>query len=160
MTHKEKAMALFQEGYNCAQAVLCAFEDVTGLDRRVSLNIAATFGGGLGRLREVCGTVSGAAMVLGMAYGGGEHTDTEIRKIHYARMQSFAEAFRQENGSYICRDLLNAASAVKHIDGKDNPAPEKRTNEYYKKRPCLQIVGTAADLLDRMLESEDPDAQK
>lgn len=161
MTHKEKAMSLFREGYNCAQAVLCAFDDVTGLDRQTSLNISSTFGGGLSRLREICGAVSGAAMVLGTVYGGGEQTDITWRKLQYARVQKFAEAFREMNGSYICRELLNsAAQDTKTIEGKENPTPEERTMEYYKKRPCVKIVGIAAELLDQMLESEIPNLDK
>ena len=104
--HRERATALFQEGYNCAQAVFCAFADVTGLDLETSARLASSFGGGLGRLREVCGAVSGAAMVLGMAEGYADPKDAQAKKDHYARVRDFAARFREANGSIVCRELL------------------------------------------------------
>ena len=146
--HADKAKALFEAGYNCAQAVFCAFEDVTGLDRDTAAKLASSFGGGLARMREVCGTVSGAAMVLGMAKGYSEPDSVEAKKAHYHLVQKYCNEFKSNNGSIICRDLL-AGSTV--IPGND---PEARTPEYYKRRPCPNMVWYAANLLDQILNEK------
>lgn len=143
--HGEIARSLFMQGYNCAQAVLCAFGDVTGLDNDTAARLASSFGGGLGRLREVCGTVSGAAMVLGMAKGYATPGDQQAKAAHYHTVQEFARRFREENGSIICRELL---SGVQTVPGDD---PEPRTPEYYRKRPCPELAACAARILDQML---------
>lgn len=143
--HSETAKALFERGYNCAQAVLCAFEDVTGLERDVALRLSSSFGGGIARMREVCGAVSGGAMVLGLVYGSADPTDHAAKTAHYHRVQEFARQFRELNGSIICRELLSGVG-VQH--GSD---PEQRTAEYYKKRPCTELVAQAAEILDGML---------
>ena len=144
--HVERARELFCQGYNCAQAVLCAFGDVTGLDRDAAARLASSFGGGLGRLREVCGAVSSAAIVLGIARGYDDPTDPEAKKNHYRLIQDFAERFTEANGSIICRELLSGVEAT--IGG----APEVRTEAYYAARPCPNLVASAAQLLDRMLD--------
>ena len=146
--HADKAKALFESGYNCAQAVLCAFEDVTGLDSKTAARIASSFGGGLARMREVCGTVSGAAMVLGAVFGYDDPGAAEAKKAHYHLIQEFAGRFREDNGSIICRELL-AGSTV--IPGND---PEKRTPEYYARRPCPNMVWYAAHLVDQFLNEK------
>ena len=143
--HADRAKALFESGYNCAQAVFCAFEDVTGLDADTAARIASSFGGGLARMREVCGTVSGAAMVLGMVYGYSDPKAADAKKEHYHRIQNFAQAFSADNGSIICRELLSGSIVV---PGND---PEARTAEYYKRRPCPNLVWYAAHLLDEFL---------
>ena len=150
--HAERARALFCEGYNCAQAVFCAFVDVTGLDLDAAARLSASFGGGLGRLREVCGTVSAAAMVLGAARGYSDPMDPEAKKAHYALVQAFAARFRAEEGSIVCRELLANAG----IDpGAIRPGgdPEARTPEYYRKRPCPALAWRAARILDELLEA-------
>ena len=101
--HAEIAEQLFLKGYNCAQAVFCAFTDVTGYDLDTSARIASSFGGGLGRLRETCGAVSAAALVLGVALGYADPADREAKKRHYALVREFAERFRALNGSISCR---------------------------------------------------------
>ena len=146
--HADRAKALFESGYNCAQAVLCAFEDVTGLDGETAAKIASSFGGGLARMREICGAVSGAAMVLGLARGYSDPKASDAKKDHYHLIQRYVQACREENGSIICRELL-AGSAV--IPGSD---PEARTHEYYKKRPCPNLVWHAAHLVDKCLNGE------
>ena len=146
MTHADLAEKYFREGYNCSQAVLLAFEDVTGLERDTAARLSSSFGGGLGRMREVCGAVSGAAMVLGLAKGYSDPGDAEQKRSHYHLIQEFASRFKEKNGSIICRALLSGAGAA---PGND---PEARTEEYYKKRPCPQIVRQAADILDNMLK--------
>lgn len=145
MTHGEKAEQNFRGGYNCAQSVVLAFGDVTGLDDRTLAMLASSFGGGMGRLREVCGTVSGALTVLGLVKGYADPIDREAKKAHYHRVQEFAERFREKNGSIICRDLL---SGVRTVEGSD---PEPRTDAYYQKRPCPALCRCAAEILDEML---------
>ena len=142
----ERAGMLFLQGYNCSQAVACAFSDVMGLDIDTTARLASSFGGGLARLREVCGTVSGAALVLGMVKGYADPGDYGAKKAHYALVQEFARRFREANGSIICRELLNGAEVV------PGTAPEMRTGDYYKKRPCPQLVYCAAEILAEMLK--------
>ena len=142
--HSAIAKQFFLDGYNCAQAVLLAFGDVTGLETETAAKLASSFGGGLGRMREVCGAVSGAAMVLGIARGYADPTDHEAKKEHYRAVQEFAHRFKERNGSIICRELLGGV-------GAPGTEPEQRTAEYYKKRPCPELVARAAQILDEML---------
>lgn len=145
--HGKIAEKLFRQGYNCAQSVLMAFEDVTGLERETAAKLASSFGGGLGRMREVCGAVSGAAMVLGIAKGCSDPADHEAKKAHYHLIQECARRFKEKNGSIICRELLRG---VPDIDGE---IPEKRTDEYYKKRPCAALVAMAAQITEELLNT-------
>jgi C_GCAxxG_C_C family probable redox protein len=146
MNHPETARALFLKGYNCAQAVFCAFTDVTGLSRDESARIASSFGGGFGRLREVCGTMSAAVLILGYARGYSDPNDRNAKIRHYKLVQEYARRFREANGALLCRDLL------KDVETKEGPEPEERTQEYYARRPCPMIAYRAADILDRMLK--------
>lgn len=143
---KEKAMALFEEGYNCAQAVFLAFEDLHGIDRKTAAALSSSFGGGMGRLREVCGSVSGMFMTAGVLYGYDDPKDREAKAEHYARIQELAGLFEQQNGSIVCRELLGLS--VK----RESPVPQERTKEYYKKRPCRELVGGAAEILEHYIE--------
>lgn len=145
MNHADLAEKLFRDGYSCSQAVLLAFSDVTGLDDDTAAKLASSFGGGLGRMREVCGAVSGAAMVLGLTQGYSNPKDFEGKKEHYKLIQDFAARFKEKNGSIICRELLTGVKTV------ENGTPEKRTDSYYKKRPCPLLVRDAAEILDEML---------
>ena len=145
-SHAEKARELFMQGYSCAQAVFCAFCDVTGLELDAAARMASSFGGGLGRLREVCGTVSGAALVLGIARGYSDPKDYAAKNTHYALVQEFARRFREANGSIVCRELLRGTGAT------EGGAPEARTEEYYKKRPCPNLAHCAAGILDELLK--------
>lgn len=147
MTHGEKARALFEEGYNCAQAVTLAFADEMGIDKETAARIASSFGGGLGRLREVCGCVSGMALVAGELFGYADPKAKEEKAAHYALIQELANEFRERNGSIICRELLNG------ITGDTNPVPEERTENYYKKRPCAGLAADAADILEQKINS-------
>ena len=145
LDHAELARQLFLQGYNCSQAVVCAFCDVTGLEMDAAARMASSFGGGLSRLREVCGTVSGAALVLGIVKGYSDPRDYAAKKAHYALVQEFARRFREQNGSIICRDLLRG------VDVTGGSVPEERTEEYYKKRPCPELAYRAARILEDML---------
>ena len=143
--HAEKARELFLEGYNCAQAVFCAFGDLTGLETEEAARLASSFGGGMGRMREVCGTVSGALLVLGVLRGYADPKDGEAKKEHYHLVQEFARRFKEINKTIICRELLQG---VKVVPGRN---PEPRTPEYYAARPCLRHVGEAAQIVDELL---------
>ena len=143
--HGQRAEALFMQGYNCAQAVFCAFEDETGIPRDEGARLSCSFGGGMGRLREVCGAVSGALMVLGCCIGYDDPTDPQAKKEHYAVVQEFARRFREKHGSIVCRELLRGVAVT---PGNE---PEARTPEFYKKRPCPTLIRDAADLAADML---------
>ena len=147
MTNRaERAKEFFTSGYNCAQSVALAFTDVTGLTEELTARLTAGYGGGMGRLREVCGAVSGAVFVLNALEGGYAPADQAMKAALYAKIQKLARTFAEENGSYICRELLGVQ------DNRD-PVPEKRTETYYKKRPCVELVGCAAQILSDMLEN-------
>lgn len=146
--HSVLAAELFLKGYNCAQAVAVAFSDVTGLDEALSARLSSSFGGGLGRLREVCGAVSGMAMVAGVLYGYDDAQDSAGKKAHYALVQQLAGEFRQQLGSIICRELLN--------NPPSDPTPSPRTAEYYAQRPCARFVMTAAQILDDYIAKNPP----
>ena len=149
----ELAKQLFCSGYNCAQSVFCAFTDITGYDTDTSARMASSFGGGLGRLRETCGAVSAAALVLGIAMGYADPSDYEAKKRHYALVREFADRFREKNGSLHCRNLLSAAGLVPESGGD----PEPRSEDFYQRRPCPRLICDAVCILDEMLQ---PAAEK
>ena len=145
----DRARELFREGYNCSQAVTLAFADeleARGISREIAAGLASSFGGGLGRLREVCGCVSGMALVCGALEGYTDPKAAVEKQDHYKRIQKLVTAFKDENGSYICRELLAG------INTDTNPMPEARTESYYKKRPCAELAACAADILEKHLE--------
>lgn len=143
MNHVERAVELFVEGYNCAQAVAAAFGDLTGLDEKTAAKMASCFGGGMGRMREVCGAVSGMLMVAGVLYGYDDPKATTEKRELYAQVQAMAGQFREELGSIVCRDLL------KNPPSDPNPTP--RTEQFYKDRPCARMVATAARIMDAFI---------
>ena len=144
MDHSLQAAELFLNGYNCAQAIAVAFSDVTGLDADFSAKMASSFGGGMGRMREVCGAVSGMLMVLSQLYGYDTPGDDVSKKRLYGEVQELAGKFREKNGSIICREIL------KNPPSDPNPTP--RTAEFYAKRPCAKMVMTAARLMEAFME--------
>ena len=143
MDHSIYAGELFLEGCNCSQAVFLAFSDMTGIDRKLAARISSPFGGGMGRMREVCGAVSGMFMVLGTLYGYDETADDIRKKQLYHEVQALAARFREECCSIICREILKNPSS--------DPNPTPRTAEFYKQRPCARMVVTAARLLDEFI---------
>ncbi len=145
MEHAAEAKRLFLEGYNCAQAVFCAFRDLTGMELDAAARLSSSFGGGMGRLREVCGTVSGALLALGMLRGYDDPKAPEQKEAHYALVQEYARRFREKNETIICRKLL------KNVPVTPGGTPEERTPEFYARRPCLRLVCDAAAILDEML---------
>lgn len=146
MNRAEAAKQNFLTGCNCAQAVFTAFGDLTGLDEATAMKIASSFGGGMGRLREVCGAVSGMFMALGLLYGEDRRPEHEQKAAHYARVQELAARFKEENGSIICRELLA------NIETTHGSEPERRTDQYYTKRPCSELCACAAKILEQFME--------
>lgn len=144
INHKEKARELFLKGYNCSQSVFASFSDVTGIDEETSLKLSSSFGGGMGRMREVCGAMSGAFMVLGILFGYSECDDSQ-KKAHYELIQNTANDFKNEFGTIICRELLS------NLKPETGFVPTKRTDEFYKARPCLKFVEYAAELTDKII---------
>ncbi len=140
-----RAKELFLSGYNCCQSVVLAFEDITALEPTLAATISAPFGGGMGRLREVCGAVSGMTMLAGFISPSPTNSDAVAKKENYALVQRFAEEFREQNGAIVCRTLLGLDRT------KDNPTPSPRTAEYYKKRPCAELVADAARIVAQYL---------
>ena len=139
----------FLKGYGCAQAVLLAYADLTGLDEKTLARLGSSFGGGMGRLREVCGAVSGAFAVLGFLCGYDDPTDKEGKSRHYADVRELARRITEKSGSgsIICREILASRSIPNEAGGE----AEARTPEYYHKRPCAELVYVAAEALGEML---------
>ncbi len=146
MNERERAVELFKEGFNCSQSVFTAFAHRFGIDEDTAKKISAGLGGGIGRLREVCGAVSGAAMVIGSLASATEGEDAESKQRNYELVREFAERFTEENGSIICRELLGLDEQT-----EETAKPESRTAEYYKKRPCVELVECAARILEEMI---------
>lgn len=147
----EQAVALFMEGFNCSQSVFAAYADLFGMDRETALRVSASFGGGIGRMREVCGAANGMFLVAGMLTGSIEGKDQTAKKNNYEVVQRLAAEFKKENGgSYICRELLGLNKDGSKVALGDT-TPEARTEEYYKKRPCLKTIQGAAAIVERML---------
>lgn len=144
----QRAEAYFKDGYNCSQSVVLAFADLMDVDREVLLRMSSPFGGGMGRLREVCGSVSGMFQVLGYFRGCDSSRERQQKIDLYAEVQELAKQFEEINGSIICRELL---SGVRHTDGK---VPEERTEAYYKKRPCGQLVAISTQLVENHLREK------
>ena len=149
MDHSYQAAELFLNGSNCAQAIVVAFCDVTGMEPSLAAKVSSSFGGGMGRMREVCGAVSGMLTVAGLLYGYEDPGENDCnKKAHYQLVQHLAGQFREEIGSIICREIL------KNPPSDPNPTP--RTAEFYKTRPCARMVMTAARILDRYIEEHPP----
>ena len=146
---RNTAEEYFLQGYNCAQSVVLAFshliKEKSGIDESQLVRMVSPFGGGMGRLREVCGAVSGMLFVLGALEGYDNPKDNTGKTRLYEDIQLLAERFEKENGSIICRNLLGLK------EGRENPVPEERSEEYYRRRPCAEIVRSAAEILDDFL---------
>lgn len=136
-----KARDLFLKGYNCSQAVFCAYSDFYGIPDELAFRLSASFGGGIGRMRSMCGAVCGMSMLAGMETGQVMPNDNMQKQSNYKLVQFLAEEFKKINGSVICSELLGLRKEVKIVS-----KPEERTEEYYKQRPCLKMVETAASL--------------
>ena len=148
MGHSERAAKLFCEGYNCSQAVFVAFAEDCGINEQTAALLASSFGGGMGRLREVCGAVSGMFLVAGLLAGYTNDDPKEKKDEHYALIQQLANEFKAEHSTIICRDLLGS------LGKSTSPVSDPRTAEYYKVRPCVRFVITASEILDRHFFAE------
>src|SRR5574344_1186871 len=137
------AKELFENGYNCSQSVFCAFCEDFGIDFETGLKLSSSFGGGMGKLREVCGAVSAMFMIAGLKYGYISPNDIELKTKHYKLIQDLAEQFKEKNNSIICRELLGITT--------DGFTPQKRDENYYKTRPCVKFVKDAANIIEENL---------
>ncbi len=145
MNHREKARDLFVQGYNCSQAVVAAYCDVTGLDFETSLKISSSFGAGMGKMRSVCGAVTGMFIVAGLLWGNID-PDTASKEKHYTLIQQMAQRFKDEHNTIVCMELL------KNLKTDTAPKPDERTEDYYKVRPCVRFVECACDILDDIIK--------
>ena len=143
MDREYQAAKLFTEGYNCAQAVIMVFADVIGMDEKLCARLSSSFGGGMGRQREVCGAVSGMLMVAGLLYGYDGPEEGQIKKEHYERVQQLCGQFREEAGSIVCREILK--------NPPSDPSPTPRTAEFYQQRPCARMVTLAVRIMEQYI---------
>ena len=142
---QEKAKELFKQGYNCSQSVLGVFCEELGMDFDTAMKVALSFGGGMGRMREVCGTVSGMFMAAGLAFSDEKGSN---KAEQYKIVQELAKKFKDMNGSIICRELLEG------VETSTSPIPSERTEAYYKKRPCVELVGDAVGILEEFITQQ------
>ena len=145
----EHALALFKSGYNCSQAVVGAFADMYGFTPEQAFRMAASFGGGIGRMRETCGAACGLFMLAGLETGATDGADREGKSANYKLVQELADEFRRRNGSINCSELLGLKPAT-----PISSTAEERTNEYYIKRPCAKMVEEAARIWVEYLENQ------
>ena len=144
MKHSEKAREIFNKGYNCSQAVVAAFSDVTGLDFETSLKVSSSFGAGMGKMRSVCGAVTGMYIVAGLLWATTQ-SDAASKEKHYTLIQQITQRFKDMHDTVVCAELL------KNLKTETTPKPAERTQEYYKVRPCLKFVEDACDILDSII---------
>lgn len=146
---QEKARELFLNGYNCSQAVFCAFAEDYGISRELALRLSASFGGGIGRMRETCGALCGAVMIAGLEKGQVTPNDNNAKQENYKAVQDIAARFRDMNGSTRCAELLKLRKYT-----PVTTMPDERTAEYYKQRPCLRMVESAVGIIEDFLSDK------
>lgn len=161
-----RAVGLFHEGFNCAQSVCAAFADLYGFTEEQALRMAASFGGGIGRMRETCGAACGMFLLAGLDCGAVRGEDREGKAHNYEVVQQLAAEFRRRNGSLICAELLGmrpigSSPSAGVVGGASSDAaisggtmPEARTDTYYKKRPCTKMVEEGARIFAEWFEAE------
>lgn len=147
-TNEQIAREYFTNGYNCAQSVFLTYAKKYGFSDDIALKLSSSFGGGMGRLREVCGAVSAMFMIAGLENGYTQNNNDEKKAQHYELIQKLAQEFKEENGSIICRDLLGLE------DGADSPTPSKRTKQYYQDRPCEEFIASACRIIDKNITAK------
>ena len=145
----DRAREAFPQGYNCSQSVVIAFADLLEPGEETLLQIASSFGGGMGRMREVCGAVSGMLMILGLKYGYNTPETGTLKAEHDRRVQEVCRRFREKHGSIICRELLGLP------EGPDSPEPTPRTAAFYQQRPCAEIIRDAAEIMEQWIREQD-----
>ena len=143
----EKAVELFKSGYNCSQSVVAAFADLYGFTQEQALKMSASFGGGIGRMREICGAACGLFLLAGLETGATQASDREGKAANYALVQKLAAEFKRRNGSMICHELLGLKKTEPIV-----ATPEERTAQNYKKRPCVKMVEEAARIWVEYIE--------
>ena len=141
----EKAVQTFESGFGCAQSVFSTYADLFGMDRETALMLASPMGGGIGRMREVCGAVSAMALLAGLKEGNTDPSNEEGKEKIYLLVRQMSDKFREENGTIICRELLGL------LEREDSARPERRTEEYYAARPCSRLVASAARIIEENL---------
>lgn len=141
----EDAVRTFESGYNCAQSVFATYADIFGIDKETALKLSSPMGAGVGRMREICGTVCGMAMLAGLKEGNTDPENDEGKERIYSLVREMSDKFRDENGTIICRELLGKTRR------EQSARPEKRTREYYTGRPCSRLVASASRLIEEML---------
>lgn len=144
-----RAVELFNEGYNCSQSVVAAFADLYGFTFEQSLRMSASFGGGIGRMRQTCGAACGMFLLTGLDCGAIDGSDRAGKSHNYAQVQQLAAQFKAQNGSLICAELLGL-----NPNAPTSSKAEARTTEYYKKRPCPMMVKTAATIFANYLKEK------
>ena len=145
----EMAVSLFKEGFNCSQSVVAAFADKYGFTRKQALKMSASFGGGIGRMRETCGAACGLFLLAGLETGATEGADRDGKAANYALVQELAEEFKLRNGALRCADLLGLSKKEPVVS-----TPEARTDQYYAKRPCVKMVEEAARIWCEYLQKQ------
>lgn len=146
--HQKRAVELFQQGYNCSQSVFAAFHDELGLDFDTALRLTSSMGGGMARLREVCGVVTAMFLAAGMKYGYTDPKDAVAKAEHYTRIQDLAKRFEREHNSILCRDLLGLTHR------RDNPVPDPSEADAHRSGPCVGYIACAARMLDELFEQD------
>ncbi|MBQ9929025.1 MAG: C_GCAxxG_C_C family protein [Lachnospiraceae bacterium] len=145
LSRVEEAVKTFESGYNCAQSVFATYADLFGIDKETALKMSSSMGGGIGRMREVCGVVSAMALLAGLKDGNTDPENEEAKEAIYLLTRQMADKFKEKHGTIICRELLG-------IDGMEKSAkPSERTDSYYNSRPCSKLVATAAGIVEEML---------
>ena len=145
----KKAIELFKSGFNCSQSVVAAYADLYGFTPEQALKMSASFGGGIGRMRQTCGAACGMFLLAGLETGSIKGEDREGKSHNYKVVQELAQRFKDINGSLICSELLGLAK-----EARITHTAEERTPEYYKKRPCIKMIETAAMLFDDFLSHQ------
>lgn len=145
LSRVEEAVKTFESGYNCAQSVFATYADLFGMDKETALKMSSSMGGGIGRMREVCGVVSAMALLAGLKEGNADPKDEQAKEAIYLLTRQMADKFKEKHQTIICRELLG-------IEGMEKSAkPSERTDSYYSQRPCSKLVATAAGIVEEML---------
>lgn len=146
MNRADRAEALFREGYNCSQTVVATFADVLDMSVEDAAKMSSALGAGVGKMREVCGAVSGMALIASQLKGYSDPKEVEGKKALYKLVQDMCHEFEEQMGSIVCRDLLGIKK------GEDLAEPAVRTEEYYQQRPCIRACRCAAEIVEKYLE--------
>jgi len=145
MNRVERAVSCFKEGFSCSQAILSTYGEQFGLNREMALKVSGAFGGGMGRMGETCGAVTGAFMVIGLRYGKTKVEDEQTKERAYNLVKEFVDKFRSRNGSIVCRELLGCD--ISTSDGMKIIREKKFITTL-----CPKFVHDAAEIIEQILE--------